>query len=403
MNIPSYIISALTNDYIKVFLKKKGVSYSNLKKNELINKLNVMYSENKITPEERDEFLALFFKYGNNRVIVTNIVNILPTNPVLHKSKLERKLKQLKEPTGYFNDINNITDTDEKKDTLFYQQIYYDENNNTKLIERGFYRDEDIAVTDQDGDSIKGTQKIFTWTVLDIENKVFRVHTRDTEPNYFGKNKTIRDINNKFLDIHKKIFSFNIVSAINEERTLYNIYKEMTEKAEAPFKEKIDQDVKQEIAQLFISVSRKIGYKINNDNLKIPNRIERLFERGLINQQYNIYSQFEHGKIGIIKRIVFFDKTGANVSAMVKEIDENISSYDIYFDTRDTLDEQKALNKLWAYWYYKSSIDNKKEKYEVKMEISEDFYITHFLRRVLIEEVAEHVFSKFREFEVFDS
>ncbi|EMF0058296.1 hypothetical protein PGC22_002783, partial [Enterococcus hirae] len=143
------------------------------------------------------------------------------------------------------------------------------------------------------------------------------------------------------------IFSFNIVSAINEERTLYNIYKEMTEKAEAPFKEKIDQDVKQEIAQLFISVSRKIGYKINNDNLKIPNRIERLFERGLINQQYNIYSQFEHGKIGIIKRIVFFDKTGANVSAMVKEIDENISSYDIYFDTRDTLDEQKALNKLW--------------------------------------------------------
>ena len=54
MNIPSYIISALTNDYIKVFLKKKGVSYSNLKKNELINKLNVMYSENKITPEERD-------------------------------------------------------------------------------------------------------------------------------------------------------------------------------------------------------------------------------------------------------------------------------------------------------------------------------------------------------------
>lgn len=402
MQIPNFIKQQLTNDYIKSFLKSKKLSYSNANKAELLSKLETAIG-NDISEYDARDFLATFFKYGSNRTIITSIMTFGRTNAINSKGSLENKLDSLHEPVGYFNDIENISDTTSQSDTLFYQRINYDEKGCTLSIDRGYYRDERVYATDEDGTTIVSYVKIFTWVDIDIKNKRFNVHTKDLTPNYFGRNTTYRQTNQKFLDIHQKMFQFSVANARNEERTLYNIYKEMTDTAEAPFKEKITEEIKNKVKQLFLETSNLIGYNIDRDTLKIPNRVERLFERGLINQQYDLYSMYEEGKVGIIKRIVFYDGTGANVSAMVKEISENISSYDIYFDTRDTLDERKALNKLWAFWYYKSSLDSKEEKYEVKMEIEEDYYITHFLRKSILEEVVEYVFQQFREFEVLDT
>lgn len=403
MTIPDFMKTTITNDYIKSFLKSKQLPYSNTNKMELINTFEGLVSKGGLTIQEEKEFLARYFKYGVNRTIVTNIIGFNLTNAITSKESLEKKLSSLKEPTGYFNKIDEISETNDSEDTLFYQSIAYRDDGSTNMIERGFYRDERVVATDEDGTPIYGNKKIFTWIVLDVVHKTFNVHTRDIEPNYFGQNVSFRRTNEKFLNIHKKMFGFTVSSALNEERTLYNIYKEMTEKAEAPFKEKVTDEIKEKISGLFLEVSDLIGYNKDNDGLKMPNRISRLFERGLINQNYDLYSMYEDGKVGIIKRIVFYDSTGANVSAMVKEISENISSYDIYFDTRDTLDERKSLNKLWAFWYFRSSIDSKEEKYEVKMEVENDYYITHFLRRSVLEEVAEYVFSRFREFENFNT
>ncbi|MUN96128.1 hypothetical protein [Enterococcus casseliflavus] len=403
MEIPNFLKNDLTNDYLKVFLKNKNIPCSNTNKAELLNILKHSLENKKISEPEFQDFLARFYKYGRNRIVISNIINLTVLNPIMTKSSLEKRLSNAKEPTGYFNEILEISETKESNDSMFYQSIKYDENDRTILFERGYFRDEKVVATDSDGTPIYSYKKVFTWIVIDVENRRFNIHTRDLDPNYFGKNTTIRQTNDTFLDIFKKMFSFTVSSALNEERTLYNIYKHMTETAEAPFKNMITDEIKKEISDLYIRVSDILEYNTSKDKLKIPNRFERLFERGLINQNFEIYSRYEVGKVGIIKRIVFFDGTGANVSAMVKEISENISSYDIYFDTRDTLDERKALNKLWAFWYFKSSLDSKEEKYEVKMEIEDDFYVTHFLRKNILEEVAEYVFQQFRKFEVLNA
>ncbi|WP_461198573.1 hypothetical protein [Enterococcus sp. N249-2] len=403
MEVPNFLKNDLTNDYLKVFLKKKSIPCSNTNKAELMDILKQALDDEIISGSEFQDFLARFYKYGRNRIVISNIINVTLLNPIMTKSSLEKKLRSAKEPTGYFNEILDISETRESEDSIFYQSIKYDENDRTLLFERGYFRDEQVVSTDADGTPIYSYKKVFTWILIDIENRRFNIHTHDLGPNYFGKNNTLRQTNNTFLGIFKKMFSFTVSKVINEERTLYNIYKHMTETAEAPFKNMITDEIKKEISDLYVRVSDILEYNKAKDKLKIPNRFERLFERGLINQNFEIYSQYEEGKVGIIKRIVFFDSTGANVSAMVKEISENISSYDIYFDTRDTLDERKALNKLWAFWYFKSSLDSKEEKYEVKMEIEDDFYVTHFLRKNILEEVAEYVFQQFRKFEILNS
>ncbi|MPN45690.1 hypothetical protein SDC9_193259 [bioreactor metagenome] len=111
-----------------------------------------------------------------------------------------------------------------------------------------------------------------------------------------------------------------------------------------------------------------------------------------------MYEEYFEGKLGLVRRIVFYDTTGANVSATVKEIDQNITTYEIYFDTKETLDQKKSLNKLWVNWFIKFG-DAPKFDRLVKFEVKQDFYITHFLYTHLTEEVANYVLSKFGEFE----
>lgn len=397
--IPQFIYEVLTNDYIKIFLKRKEIAFNESDNKEQL-KIKLIDAKNSgvISEKEWNVFLAEVFKYGSNRIILCNQVEIDYTNAIKTKKTLESFLLSKGEPSGYYNIVDEIEgDESLSRDVLLYQNITYS-NNSTRLFERAYYRTEKKAVTDENGETIILYVKIVTWVLIDIECGEIRIHTKDLLPNHFGNNYSLRNTNNKYLSKINKIFNFKVNKTTNHKRTLYNLYKEMTETAEAPFKEKINEGVQEAIDTLVENISKEIGYNIDNDNLKIASRIARLFERGLITQEYDIYSMYSEGKIGIIKRIIFDDNTGANVSAMVRELDDNISSYDIYFDTRDTLDKKQALNKLWAYWYFCGCLEKKEEKYEVKIEVMEDYYIIHFLRRSILEEVVNHVFSKLREF-----
>lgn len=397
--IPDNIEKSMTNDYLKsIIINSGGTFKTNDKREDLKENLYELKQQNKIDDLTWLKYLVETYKYGSNRIVLCNLIDVRDTNAICRKGTLENLLTRKNEPTGYINKIAELTDFEGEEDSLLYQQINYDTDGKTKYIERAYCRNHNVVITDENGESTYSVEKVITWTIVDIENQEVRIHTKDLTANYFGKNNTLRNTNNKFFKKIKKLFNITQQSTINHKATLFNIYKEMTETAEAPFKEKITNEIQGEIISLCKSISENIGYNINADSLKIPNRIQRLFERGLINQEYDLYSMYADGKVGIIKRIVFDDNTGANVSAMVKELTDNISSYDIYFDTRDTLDEKKALNKLWASWYYKSISDRKEEKYEVKMEILEDFYIIHFMRGFALEEVVNHVLSKFREF-----
>jgi len=90
MTIPISIERDLTNDYIKTMLKKHNCLFSSRdKKEELKEKLIKLKQSNRISESEWDTFLAETYKYGSNRIILCNVINVRPTNPINSRRSLE--------------------------------------------------------------------------------------------------------------------------------------------------------------------------------------------------------------------------------------------------------------------------------------------------------------------------
>ncbi|NBA63080.1 hypothetical protein [Enterococcus mundtii] len=398
--MPRFIEDEMRNEYLKSILKKHDVNYSGLKRDELLNSFYSLVQNEKITSDKFWDIVANVFKYGNNRIIISNLVSIHPSAKYLSRTGLEECLSKVNEPLGRYNILNEI-DLESRfiKDTLVFQNILYDENEDPVNIDRCYCRTEQVTnSTDQEGNTITSTVRVFTWLKFDFLEKKLSVHTRTPNISNLQQSVALSKVNSNFIGILKKTFNFTVQNVIHEKTTLYNIYKEMTDTAERPFREKVN-SFRNEFQTFYTSMNKKLDYNADSDDIKLLDRMIRLYERGLITQNEDLYSKYYDGKLGIIQRIVFCDKTGANVSAKTKELEENISNYDIYFDTRDTLDEKQTLDKLWALWYYVPEGKRKKKDYLVKFEVYNDYYITHFIGPFLTQEVADYVFSKFREFE----
>ena len=398
--LPRFIEDEMTNEYLKSILKKYSVSHSGLRRNELLNLFYSLVQDEKITEDMFWDIVASVIKYGNNRIIISNLISIHPSAKYLSRTGLEECLSKVDEPTGKYNILNEIDlDSRFSKDTLVFQNILYDEYEDAVSMDRCYCRTEQVTnSTDQEGNTIISTVRLFTWLKVDFLEKKIMVHTRTPNVTNLQQSVAISKVNNKFIEILKETFNFTIQNVIHEKTTLYNIYKEMTDTAERPFREKVN-SFRGEFEKFYANMNEQLDYNADSDDIKLLDRMIRLYERGLITQNEDLYSKYYDGKLGIIQRIVFCDKTGANVSAKTKELEENISNYDIYFDTRDTLDEKQTLDKLWALWYYVPEGKRKKKDYLVKFEVYNDYYITHFIGPFLTQEVADYVFSKFREFE----
>lgn len=397
--LQKFIEDELRNEYLKTILKKHGISTTNLRRADLLERFYGLRSSNTITDDLFWTYVAKVFKYGNNRIILTSYVNINPTSDILMQTSLERRLNSKSEPSGKYNKLIELSEQDRfVDDTLVYQDISIDEEQQVQSIERCYCRTETVFITDDQGETSSSLLYFFTWVNLNVLNRIITIHTRNPGISHLHESRAINTVHEKFIQIFKDLFSLSIQNIVHQKRTLYNIYKEMTDTAEKPFREKVDR-YKKDFEDFYTTMNSKLNYRSDIDSIKLLDRMIRLYERGLITQNEDLYTQYHDGKYGIVQRIVFCDNTGANVSAKVKEIEQNISNYDIYFDTRDTLDEKKMLDKLWVVWYYTPIGKQTKRDFLVKFEIQDDYYVSHFIGPYLMEEVANYVFSKFREFE----
>lgn len=397
--LEKFIEDELRNEYLKSILKKHGITTSNLNRADLLERFYKLKSDNIINDNLFWKYVANVFKYGNNRIILTSFVNINPTSDILVQNSLERRLKSKNEPTDKYNLLVDLSEEDRfPQDTLVYQEINNNDDYQVQTIERCYCRTETVYLTDEQGETTSSLLHFFTWISLNISNRIITIHTRNPGKTHLHESRAINGVYEKFICIFKELFGLSTQNIIHQKRTLYNIYKEMTDTAEKPFREKVN-TYKKDFEEFYNSMNSKLNYRTDIDSIKLLDRMIRLYERGLITQNEDLYTQYYDGKYGIVQRIVFCDNTGANVSAKVKEIEQNISNYDIYFDTRDTLDEKKMLDKLWVVWYYTPIGKRTKRDYTVKFEIQDDYYVSHFIGPYLMEEVAEYVFSKFREFE----
>lgn len=338
VNLADFVISEMTKDYIKPFLKRNGVSNVTLNKDKLLEELYGLFNDGKITEEQFLDFIARAFQYGNNRIILTSLINIPSTSPILERDSLYDILEGAQLPRGNFNIIKELDSSDRSNSPkLVYQKITID-NNQVKKIEQCYFNTT-IQTKIIDGEQVSSLLRVFNWITIDLVLKRVYIHTKNNGFNSLDEARSLRGINNSILNQLSQIFLFSVNQAIHEKKTLYNIYKEMTDTAEEIFRKKVAKE-SVKVTKFYQEMSESLEYDITNDTIMLKDRIIRLFERGLIVQNFDLYSDYFEGKLGIIQRIVFCDGTGANVSAKVLDNNENISNYEIYFDTRDTLDKK---------------------------------------------------------------
>ncbi|HGP4016507.1 TPA: hypothetical protein ACLK9M_002615, partial [Enterococcus faecium] len=212
-------------------------------------------------------------------------ISIHPSAKYLSRTGLEECLSKVDEPTGKYNILNEIDlDSRFSKDTLVFQNILYDEYEDAVSMDRCYCRTEQVTnSTDQEGNTIISTVRLFTWIKVDFLEKKIMVHTRTPNVTNLQQSVAISKVNNKFIEILKETFNFTIQNVIHEKTTLYNIYKEMTDTAERPFREKVN-SFRGEFEKFYANMNEQLDYNADSDDIKLLDRMIRLYERGLITQ-----------------------------------------------------------------------------------------------------------------------
>ncbi len=153
------------------------------------------------------------------------------------------------------------------------------------------------------------------------------------------------------IDFVIDIFDIQLIPASDAKNTLFKMFKDLTHTAELPFK-KLIEPLAATIDKFANDVAKQLKLPSSTTPVNIPYRTARLLERALIQRDIKTaksYYAYIDGKKGVVQRFSFSDPTGASVHAVSSGVKEGLAVAEIYFDTRDTIEELKYMNKLWGY------------------------------------------------------
>lgn len=214
-------------------------------------------------------------------------------------------------------------------------------------------------------------------TELDLINNilVLRVRSRSSM-------KASQDINSntitanylakKYLRRYEEDYGIEYLDGAPDQvrNTMYNIEKELTNFIELQFKPKIEEH--EEVINKFTEdISDLIGLESSEEPIKINERIVGLLERALVMQDEDVITQYVDGKKGYINMFDFRDDRGGRINARSQHISTPIQTSDIFFDTRETIDEVKLLDSLWVVWF-KRAENNQEDLDNMEWELDTD-------------------------------
>jgi hypothetical protein len=395
-------------------LKKHGKPYSG--KPSIYDRIKQAIEADQSFFDVFNQFVIDEISNGKNRQIIMCNFSIENLAILSNYQSLQSNLAMKGFPTENFN---RLLDPTVNAGDIAYLNIETDEMNPNKVnkISMAFLKETTIEVADEEGDITEKNFVDYVWIDIFVNQRYLQIKVRPYSNNYMVNMERSTKVFEYYWNVLRHTFQIVFTDMSETKGTLYNIFKVLTDKAEAPYRDKVD-SVMGEIEQKVIELSNVIGLRNYYHPVDIPNRIARLFERALILSDLANYKGYDRGKIGIVDRIDFSDQSGARVNALSG--DEGIEVADIYFDTRETLDELKQLNKLWIRWFLPSEITSKDniksdsdedslqqeiyeseiDQVETRLEVFNNRVVLQFLNLHSVpKEVQDYVLSMFRKFE----
>lgn len=405
MEIPQSIVDRITNNRWRTFAKSIEVGLGILKE-DCIKNINTAITNDNNPKNALLEFIADELSRGKNRYM--QISKFSTAKKLIFQEKsyiadiLKNKFNCLPNENKLLETKNPLSINDTNEPILVYSKVTKKKSNTTlDLIEKidlcfkeyyavgGFtYKGVKIPVT---------IETDFIWCEIDVNKNNVKIKTKD-ESTSNHKTRNATTICAKYQKLIFEVFNLGEMESVAEiNNTLYKIFKDFTDTAEKEFIDKVAPYLK-DISTFTDTLSDKLKIQSSVYPLDIPLRVQRLFERSLIQQDFEKYTSFFTGKKGVVTRLFFSDESGATVNARSgDQSKEGIAVADIYFDTRETIDELKALETIWVTWFVQNE-DTLITNCKTRIFVLNDSYVVHFLYGYVLEEEENYVFSNIERY-----
>lgn len=415
ISIPDSIKENIYAYRLSHFLKLCGRTYSG-NKQDLIQRIEVNLTEDNFRGKFL-EFLAEELSNGRNRQMFISKFELSNLAVLRNNNSVKANLAAGNFPNLPFN---NLLKEELNDGEMVFLHIENDPTDSNKVlkIKMCFYKE--IIPSDQ----YNGDREIFqdyVWIDILTEEQLIllkiRPHTRQYLTNLHTSKKTYEDV---FSSL-KGIFPLTIINMEYTKQVLYTIFKDLTELAEQPYRESIQQhiDKADDFHTQFLPL---LGIQKEEDIQEIKTRYSRLIERTLIVNDIENYLTYHSNRIGIVERIALKDLSGASANVLSGDSD-GLDVADFYFDIRETIDNMKKLDKLWVKWFLYTDhlsvsdaqiellpeeddeevdIQSVDEEHTIvtRFEVTKDYVIINFMKKPFVsKEVQDYVLSRFNEFE----
>ncbi|WP_409341030.1 hypothetical protein [Paenibacillus sp. MBLB4367] len=379
----------LNFDSLRRYLRSSPLNSSGTKP-ELIQRIEEGISSGELDKNDFESFLANEIRYGHNRTLYCTRIN--PAS--LFKVKNSKLIKQAMMTAGLSECqiINNIHFTPDSDEPVLVHFEKSEIENGVQRVIMCFASMVMISKITDENESIQVEDTDYVWITIDVPQGqlTISVRPRSNTNETSTRSYQVFEIYTSYLT---EVFSLRYLSNDEMKNTLYNIFRELTTKAEKPYVEKVE-PLLSEISDLSDRYATFLGLPSSNNPVNLPFRIRRLLERALIQNDFFNFKGYSEGKIGTVEKFFYSDDTGARVNASAND-GEGIEVCDIYFDTRETIDDQKTFNKLWINWFIPGASVGKKTY--TKLEATTKYFVIHFYS-YHSEVEQEYVFSSIETF-----
>lgn len=396
------IIEYINLDRFRELLRQTNLPVSGIKKeitariSEVING-NISEIEHSLTVEKLDHFIADEIAHGKNRML---FVSSFPESSIPYIQDVDKVKAYLDKNHFPQENFNNLRTTSSPDDTtLVYLDMKIIQSIVTKISMCFATPDIISGLTDSEGEPLPPRKETdYIWVDILTEEPKIIIKMRQKSNPFGNSNPRIKELYDEVSTKVRETFSLAPVTMSGIKNTFYVMFKDLTETAEKPFTDKVN-PFKEEISIIARDLATKIGLENLDHPLDLPHRLVRLLERALIQQDFDSYEKYFAGKRGIVNRIYYSDATGASINARSSEREEGIAVADIYFDTRESIENRKILDKIWVQWFYKENEEKEPRQIETKFEAYKEHYVIHFLYAYTTKEIQDHVLSNFKHYE----
>lgn len=374
------------NDSFVRILREKKVQFT-LIKEDLIRAFEDAVRNNIITNQELRAFLEREIRFGHNRSI---FIQEIDTDSVTRLKSMSREQivalassRSLDLPS-----VNNLAGIS-LPDVL-------------TIAECNIIPSEKIELTFVNTIKIKRTNTVarvnnYYFVTIDLIKNRFSVRLRPRSNEIIGDGESSQKLNytTHYIQIRNLIsraFDITLIDATHYKTTLYNIAKELTEKAEERWR--LEVNAHTEVISKFAEEMISKLPNINTEKFELDFRLHRLLERALIQSNFKSIKENQSGKKGYIHMFNFSDRSGGKIKASSKEKERAIELSEIYYDTRDTIDKEEKFDILWVYWFQD---ENTNKTIYNRLETNTEYFQIHFFN-YLKEDELNHVLSKIETF-----